>query len=64
MTQTAYSFWLYDLCDNYLELIKPVVGDRSPDNAKVCPVPFVILISKSRGRGCRGGGCMISPNLW
>lgn len=35
MTQTAYSFWLYDLCDNYLELIKPVVGDRSPDNAKV-----------------------------
>lgn len=35
VTQTAYSFWLYDLCDNYLELIKPVVGDRSEGNKKV-----------------------------
>ena len=35
VTQTAYSFWLYDLCDNYLELIKPVVGDTSEGNKKV-----------------------------
>lgn len=35
MTQTAYAFWLYDVCDNYLELIKPIVGDTSPENAKV-----------------------------
>ncbi|CAM9956367.1 unnamed protein product, partial [Hapterophycus canaliculatus] len=34
-TQVAYSFWLYDLCDTYLELIKPVVGDKSEGNAKV-----------------------------
>eukprot|EP00904_Undaria_pinnatifida_P012931 jgi/Undpi1/8769/HiC_scaffold_25.g11231.m1 len=34
VTQTAYSFWLYDLCDNYLELIKPVVGDTSEGNKK------------------------------
>ena len=32
LTQTAYSFWLYDLCDNYLELIKPVVGNKSEDD--------------------------------
>lgn len=38
MTQTAYAFWLYDLCDNYLELIKPVVGNTSEENAKVCAV--------------------------
>jgi valyl-tRNA synthetase len=23
-TQSCYSFWLYDLCDNYLECLKPV----------------------------------------
>lgn len=34
-TQVAYSFWLYDLCDTYLELIKPVVGDLSEGNKKV-----------------------------
>ncbi|CBN75348.1 Valine--tRNA ligase [Ectocarpus siliculosus] len=33
-TQVAYSFWLYDLCDYYLELIKPVVGDTSEGNKK------------------------------
>eukprot|EP00903_Cladosiphon_okamuranus_P022267 g20474.t1 len=33
-TQIAYGFWLYDLCDVYLELIKPVVGDTSEDNKK------------------------------
>ncbi len=31
----AYAFWLYDLCDTYLELIKPVVGDMSEGNKKV-----------------------------
>ncbi|CAN0465816.1 unnamed protein product, partial [Laminaria digitata] len=39
VTQTAYSFWLYDLCDNYLELIKPIVGDKSEVNKKV----FIVL---------------------
>lgn len=34
-TQVAYAFWLYDLCDTYLELIKPVVGDTSEGNKKV-----------------------------
>lgn len=38
MTQAAYAFWLYDLCDNYLELIKPVVGNTSKENSKVCVV--------------------------
>jgi len=23
-TQVAHSFWLYDLCDNYLECLKPI----------------------------------------
>ena len=35
VTQTAYGFWLYDLCDTYLELIKPIVGDKSEGNKKV-----------------------------
>jgi len=30
----AYSFWLNDLCDVYLELVKPVVYDSSEKNAK------------------------------
>lgn len=35
VTQTAFGFWLYDLCDTYLELIKPIVGDKSEGNKKV-----------------------------
>merc|ERR1711862_422911 len=30
---TAYSFWIDDLCDVYLELVKPVVYDKSESNA-------------------------------
>ena len=26
MVEALYSFWLYDLCDVYLELIKPVMN--------------------------------------
>ena len=32
--QASYSFWLNDLCEIYLELIKPVVYDLSEANAK------------------------------
>jgi len=32
LTTAIYAFWLYDLCDNYLELIKPVVNDESEAN--------------------------------
>jgi hypothetical protein len=28
LTTCLYSFWLFDLCDHYLELIKPVVNDK------------------------------------
>lgn len=31
--QAAYQLWLNDMCDVYLETIKPVVGDRSKENA-------------------------------
>lgn len=41
VTQAAYSFWLYDLCDTYLELIKPVVGDKSDENKQVCMLLIV-----------------------
>ena len=30
--QAAYSFWIDDLCDIYLELVKPVVYDKSDTN--------------------------------
>jgi valyl-tRNA synthetase len=30
--QAAYSYWMDDLCDVYLELIKPVVYDKSDEN--------------------------------
>lgn len=30
--QAAYSYWMNDLCDVYLELIKPVVYNKSEDN--------------------------------
>jgi len=32
-TTAVYSFWLYDLCDNYLEMIKPVFAEGSGDKA-------------------------------
>jgi valyl-tRNA synthetase len=31
--RSSYSFWMDDLCDVYLELIKPVVYDTSAENA-------------------------------
>ncbi len=31
--QSSYSFWIDDICDVYLELIKPVVYDTSKENA-------------------------------
>lgn len=34
LTTAIYSFWLYDLCDNYLELIKPVVNNTAESGAK------------------------------
>ncbi|KAL7538768.1 hypothetical protein ACHAXR_008781 [Thalassiosira sp. AJA248-18] len=30
--QAAYSYWMNDVCDVFLELIKPVVYDKSEDN--------------------------------
>jgi valyl-tRNA synthetase len=42
--QVLHTFWLYELCDVYLELIKPVVGDASPANSEarwVAQVSFV-----------------------
>mmetsp|Transcript_20106 Transcript_20106/g.36669 ORF Transcript_20106/g.36669 Transcript_20106/m.36669 type:complete len:1094 (-) Transcript_20106:194-3475(-) len=30
--QAAYSYWMNDVCDVYLELIKPVVYDKSDEN--------------------------------
>lgn len=32
--QAVYSLWMDDICDVYLELIKPVVYDKSPENAE------------------------------
>ncbi len=31
LTTALYSFWLYDLCDNYLELTKPVFLNEKED---------------------------------
>jgi len=33
-TTAVYSFWLYDLCDVYLEMIKPVFTTEGNDSAK------------------------------
>ncbi len=30
--QVIHNFWLYELCDVYLELIKPVVNNTDPSN--------------------------------
>ena len=32
-TTALYSFFMYDFCDLYLELVKPVFADMSPENA-------------------------------
>ena len=34
VTTSLYSFFMYDLCDTYLELVKPVCYDTSEANAK------------------------------
>ncbi|KAI0223969.1 valine--tRNA ligase [Massospora cicadina] len=31
-TSAVHSFWLYDLCDVFVEMMKPVVTDLSPEN--------------------------------
>ncbi|CAL8359579.1 unnamed protein product [Arctogadus glacialis] len=33
ITTAIYSFWLYELCDVYLESVKPVFGDAEADGA-------------------------------
>ncbi|RKP09452.1 tRNA synthetases class I-domain-containing protein [Thamnocephalis sphaerospora] len=33
-TSALHSFWLYDLCDVFVEAIKPIVDDVSEENAK------------------------------
>jgi valyl-tRNA synthetase len=32
-TTAIHSFWLYDLCDVFVEAIKPIVDDQSEENA-------------------------------
>ncbi|KAK9709947.1 valine--tRNA ligase [Basidiobolus ranarum] len=32
-TSAIYSFWLYELCDVFVEVIKPITDDSSPENA-------------------------------
>ncbi len=34
LTTAVYSFWLYDLCDNYLELTKPIFSSNENESAK------------------------------
>jgi valyl-tRNA synthetase len=34
LTTALFNFWLYDFCDVYLELVKPVMNDLSPENAE------------------------------
>ena len=34
-TQSCYAFWLYDLCDNYLECLKPVFTSDDNDRKAV-----------------------------
>jgi len=34
-TQSCYAFWLYDLCDNYLECLKPVFASDDNDRKAV-----------------------------
>lgn len=36
VTTACYVFWLYELCDWYLEYIKPIVYGSDPDAKKVC----------------------------
>ncbi|CAM9186228.1 unnamed protein product [Phaeothamnion confervicola] len=34
LTTAIHAFWLYELCDIYLELVKPVVNDTMPQGAE------------------------------
>jgi valyl-tRNA synthetase len=33
-TSTVYEFWLYELCDIYIEAMKPLTADDAPDDVK------------------------------
>lgn len=33
-TQTIYDFWLYQLCDVYIEAMKPISGDDTPEEVR------------------------------
>lgn len=33
-TQTIYDFWLYQLCDVYIEAMKPLSGDDAPEDVR------------------------------
>lgn len=33
-TQAVYQFWLYELCDVYIEAMKPLSADDAPENVR------------------------------
>jgi valyl-tRNA synthetase len=46
VVQTLYSFWLYELCDVYLEVIKPVMRNGSAEQQSACRNTLYLCLEK------------------
>merc|ERR1712025_276530 len=77
-TTALYNFWLYELCDVYLECLKPIFqgNDTSAalsaravlylclDSGLRLISPFMPFISEELSRGCPGGTAVSLPVSW
>ena len=66
VVNALHSFFIYDLCDVYLELIKPVVMDNSPENAdsKRCAQATLYTCLETYLRLCHPIMPFVTEELW
>jgi valyl-tRNA synthetase len=66
VTTTLHSFFLYDVCDLYLELLKPVFNDNSIENAetKLCAQATLYTVLEQYLRLCHPIMPFVTEELW
>ncbi len=66
VTTVLYSFFMYDVCDTYLELVKPVFSDTSAANAKrrLCAQATLYTVLEQYLRLCHPIMPFVTEELW
>ncbi len=66
ITTALHSFFIYDLCDLYLELVKPIFNDKSPENAdkRLCAQATLYTVLEQYLRLCHPIMPFVTEELW